>query len=90
LASRNTTTPGFTLGVGGEFQPAWLQQFGPPVSVFVQYQHTWWDSANFNTPASSPLFNYSFRCEDDTLKLGLNVYFAAPTPPALRPALIAK
>jgi hypothetical protein len=32
--------------------------------------------------SSSPAFNYAFRREDDTIKLGLNFYFgAAPAAP---------
>jgi hypothetical protein len=54
-----------------------------PVSVFAQYQHTWWGNANFNRPASSPFFNYAFRRDDDTLKLGVNFHFGAPTAAAL-------
>ena len=75
-ASRNTTTPGFTLGLGGEYQPTSWRLFGNPVSVFLQYQHTWWSTANFNTPTSSPFFNYAFKREDDTFKLGVNVYMS--------------
>jgi opacity protein-like surface antigen len=81
-ASRNTTTPGFTLGLGGEFRPSMLQGFGMPVGVFAQYQHTWWGDAPFNTPTSSPAFNYTFRREEDAIRVGLNFYFAAPPPPA--------
>jgi hypothetical protein len=82
-AQSNTTTPGFTAGLGGEYQPSSWQLAGHPVSVFAQYQHTWWSNANFNTPASSPAFNYAFRREDDTIKLGVNFYFgAAPAPVA--------
>jgi hypothetical protein len=84
-AQSNVTTPGFTLGVGGEYQPPSWQLAGHPVSLFAQYQHTWWDNANFNQPASSPAFNYVFRREDDTIKLGVNFYFRAapaPVPPA--------
>jgi hypothetical protein len=82
-AQSNTTTPGFTAGVGGEYQPSSWHLAGHPVSVFAQYQHTWWSSANFNTPTSSPAFNYAFRREDDTVKLGVNFYFgAAPAPAA--------
>ncbi len=82
-AQSNTTTPGFTLGLGGEYQPSSWQLAGHPVSVFAQYQHTWWSNANFNTPTSSPAFNYAFRREDDTIKLGVNFYFgAAPAPVA--------
>jgi hypothetical protein len=88
-SSKNTTTPGFTVGLGGEYMPSVLQRFGLPVSIFAQYQHTWWQDAKFNTPASSPLFNYAFRREDDTIKLGVNVYFSPPEPPPRRP-IIAK
>ena len=77
-AQSNVTTPGFTLGLGGEYQPSSWQLAGHPVSVFAQYQHTWWSIANFNTPISSPAFNYAFRREDDTIKLGVNFYFGAP------------
>ncbi len=75
-ASSNTTIPGFTLGLGGEYQLSTWRLFGNPVSVFLQYQHTWWDTANFNTPASSPPFNYAFRRDDDTIKFGVNVYLS--------------
>jgi hypothetical protein len=70
-AQSNTTTPGFTAGLGGEYQPPSWRLAGHPVSVFAQYQHTWWSNANFNTPTSSPAFNYTFRREDDTIKLGV-------------------
>ncbi len=75
-ASSNVTTPGFTLGFGGEYQPSSWRLFGNPVSVFMQYQHTWWGTANFNTPMSSPIFNYAFKREDNTLKLGVNIYLS--------------
>jgi hypothetical protein len=75
-ASRNTTTPGFTLGIGGEYQPNSWRLFGNPVSVFLQYQHTWWGTANFNTPTSSPFFNYAFKRDDDTVRLGVNVHLS--------------
>jgi hypothetical protein len=52
-----------------------------PVSLFAQYQHTWWSSADFYTPASPPAFNYAFRREDDTIELGVNFYFnSLPAP----------
>ena len=34
------------------------------------------------TPASSPAFNYAFRRDDETFKVGVNFYFNAPPPPA--------
>jgi hypothetical protein len=44
--------------------------------MFAQHQHTWWGTANFNTPASSPAFNYAFKRSDDTIKLGVNLYLS--------------
>jgi opacity protein-like surface antigen len=91
-ASSNVTTPGVTLGLGAEYQPPSWQLSGHPVSLFAQYQHTWWDNANFNRPASSPAFNYAFQREDDTVKFGVNFYFgaAAPAPPPAAPAYPVK
>lgn len=89
-ASSNVITPGFTLGLGGEYHPSSWEIFGMPLSVFAQYQHTWWDTANFNAPASSPAFNYAFKRDDDTIKLGVNIYLSAPTPPPPTRGLIAK
>jgi hypothetical protein len=67
---------------------------GHPLSVFAQYQHTWWNTANFNTPASSPAFNYAFKREDDTFKLGVNFHAPEPPPPPMpppsRPPMITK
>ena len=80
-ASRNTTTAGFTLGLGGEYRPTGWTVGGMPLSVFAQYQHTWYDSATFNTPASSPAFNYAFKRDDDIVKLGINLYPWSPPPP---------
>ncbi len=83
-SSSNVTIPGVTLGLGAEYRPSSWQIAGHPVTLFAQYQHTWWSTANFNAPASSPGFNYAFRREDDTLKFGVNFYFGAapPAPPA--------
>jgi hypothetical protein len=77
-SSQSAWVPGGTVGVGGAFQPSFLQGFGHPVSVFAEYQHTWWQSANFNTPAASPPFNYNFARQDDVVKLGFTVSFGAP------------
>src|SRR5260221_635471 len=75
-STKNVTTPGFTLGGGAEFKPATWRLFGKPVSAFIQYQHTFSQTAHFNTPGSSPGFDYAFRRDDDTVRLGLNVYFS--------------
>jgi hypothetical protein len=84
LASSTTkTVAGGTAGVGAAIRPDFLQGFGRPVSISLEYQHTWWANAQFDMPAASPLFNYNFRREDDTIKLGFNVYL---TPPPATPA----
>lgn len=80
VTSSNKTVPGVTLGLGGEYAPSLLQRFGRPVSLFVQYQHTWWADAHLDRPTASPLFNYEFRREDDTVKFGVNIYLGSPTP----------
>ena len=77
-SSQSTTVPGATVGIGGAMQPAFLQGFGHPVSLFVEYQHTWWQSANFNAPAASPLFNYNFARQDDVVKFGFTVSLSQP------------
>jgi hypothetical protein len=84
-ASSTVNTPGFTAGFGGEWHPLSWQLAGHPITLFAQYQHTWWDKANFYAPASSPAFNYAFTRGDDTVKFGVNFYFgagpAAPSAP---------
>ncbi|WP_342358654.1 hypothetical protein [Terrarubrum flagellatum] len=82
VSSRDTTVPGATLGVGGAWQPEFLQGFGRPVSLFLEYQHTWWQDAKFNAPAASPAFNYKFRRQDDVIKLGFTIALDAPAPNA--------
>lgn len=80
-SSLSSTVPGGTLGLGGAWRPSFLQGFGLPVSVFAEYQHFWWADANFNTPAASPAFNYTFRRQDDLLKVGFTVDLNPPPPP---------
>ena len=82
-ATSNVTVPGATLGLGGEFGPQSWRIAGHPVTLFAQYQHTWWRTANFLAPSSSPAFDYAFKREDDTVKLGVSFYFgAAPAAPS--------
>ena len=81
-SSQSAWVAGGTLGVGGAWQPALLQGSGHPVSLFLEYQHTWGQSANFNTPAASPPFNYNFARQDDVVKFGFTVSLSAPTPAA--------
>ncbi len=82
-SSQSATVPGGTAGLGGAWRPSLLQGFGLPVSVFAEYQHFWWADANFNRPVASPLFNYTFRRQDDLVKIGFTVDLFPPPPPAL-------
>lgn len=77
-SSQSAWVAGGTLGVGGAWQPAFLQGYGRPVSLFAEYQHTWWQDANFNTPAASPFFNYTFARQDDLVKFGFTVDLSLP------------
>jgi hypothetical protein len=79
-SSTNKTVAGGTVGAGFAFRPGFLQNLGRPVSLFAEYHHTWWQDAQFNSPAASPLFNYNFRRADDVVKLGFNVHFEEPPP----------
>jgi len=88
-SSSSTTVPGATVGFGGAWQPSFLQGFGRPVSLFLEYQHTWWQSANFNTPAASPLSNYNFARQDDVVKFGFTVSLGAP-PSSPAPSMLFK
>jgi hypothetical protein len=87
-SSFNTTVPGETLGAGLAFQPNVLQGFGAPVSLFVEYQHTWWSDATFGMPAAAPLFNFNFARQENFIKFGVTVGFGGPPPAA--PPLVAK
>jgi hypothetical protein len=89
-SSQSAWVAGGTLGVGGAWQPSFLQGFGRPVSLFLEYQHTWWQDATFSTPAASPAFNYTFHRQDDVVKFGFTVSLNAPPPPPPVRPLITK
>jgi hypothetical protein len=80
-SSQSAWVAGGTLGLGGAWQPAFLQGYGHPVSLFAEYQHTWWQDANFNAPAASPFFNYTFARQDDVVKFGFTVDLSPAAPP---------
>ncbi|MEJ0024392.1 MAG: hypothetical protein WDN01_00060 [Rhizomicrobium sp.] len=75
----STITPGFSLGGGAEWMlpnPI-LPEFGSSSSVFVDYEHTWWSGSRLNTPAASPLFDYTWLPRSNTVTIGLRVQFGA-------------
>lgn len=75
-SSVNKTIAGATFGLGGAIEPGWLQLFGLPTSLSLEWQHTQWQTATFNTPASSPFFNYAYKRVDDRIVLGVNFYLS--------------
>ena len=58
------------------------------MSLFVEYQHTWWSDATFGMPAAAPLFNFNFARQENFIKFGVTVGFGGPPPAA--PPLVAK
>jgi hypothetical protein len=78
-SSTDANVPGATIGAGFAYKLPNL----PNVSLFAEYQHTWWRDGKFNTPAASPLFNYTFARQDDVAKLGFTVSLGAPPLPSL-------
>jgi hypothetical protein len=89
-SSQSAWVAGGTVGVGGAWQPAFLQGYGHPVSLFAEYQHTWWQDANFNRPATSPFFNYTFARQDDVVKFGFTVALGPAAPPVAAPTYPVK
>jgi opacity protein-like surface antigen len=80
---------GFTAGFGAEWMLAGNPiRWGTASSLFVDYTHTWWETASLNAPAASPLFNYTWQRESDVVKAGMRIYFGgpiAPPPPSNMP-----
>jgi hypothetical protein len=77
-SSTDTIVPGGTIGAGFAYT---LPNFSK-VSLFAEYQHTWWRAGKFNTPLASPLFDYAFARQDDVAKVGFTVSLGPPPPPA--------
>jgi hypothetical protein len=73
VTSETPTTPGFTFGFGAEYKPDFLQGLGMPVSLYLQYQHSWYRTLQIDGGAASPGFKYSFDNTDDLVKFGVNV-----------------
>jgi hypothetical protein len=82
-ASTTTTVGGAAAGAGFAFTPSFLRGLGTPVALFAEFQHVWYQDAHFNSPASSPGFNYTFRREDNLVKLGLTFALATPAAPVV-------
>jgi hypothetical protein len=85
-------TPGINLGGGVE----WILPTNPfpaigrSTSLFIAYEHTWWDKASLNTPAASPLFNYTWQRQSDEVKAGIRIEFGPSPPRASAPSYPVK
>jgi hypothetical protein len=85
-SSTDTIVPGATVGAGVAYR---LPNFSK-VSLFAEYQHTWWREGKFNTPLASPLFAYTFGRQDDVVKVGFTVSLSSPSSPASAPGYPVK
>lgn len=70
-------TPGYTLGGGAEWRLSTnlIPRFGRSTSLFLDYRHTWWNTATLTMPAASPFFNYTWKRESDQILLGARFRF---------------
>lgn len=70
----NQLVPGGTIGFGAEWKLATNPlPFGRSFSLFGEYGRTWWGDARLRMPAASPLFDYTWRRETDTVKFGARI-----------------
>ncbi|MBX9776947.1 MAG: tail fiber domain-containing protein [Xanthobacteraceae bacterium] len=74
VTPESRTRAGASVGLGFGYHPPWMQGFGAPVSVFGEYQRTWWQDSHLTMPAASPAFNYDFKRYDDTFRAGITVW----------------
>lgn len=51
--------------------------FGAIPSLFVAYEHTWWDTAALYQPIASLGFNYMWQRQSDAVKGGDRVRFGS-------------
>ncbi len=52
--------------------------WGRSTSLFINYEQTWWEKASLNTPAASPLSNYTWLRQSNAVMAGFHIYFGAP------------
>lgn len=79
--NENRWTAGYTLGFGGEVKlPMKQLPLGRSISLFAEYSHTWWDTANLRMPVASPLFDYAWLRETDAVKFGARVSWGDGAP----------
>jgi hypothetical protein len=74
-SSTTKDVPGLVLGLGGQVIPEGWQVFGNPVSLYIEANHTFLQNIQFNTPMSSPAFNYTNRVSLNSVVGGVSVHF---------------
>lgn len=67
------TTWGYALGGGAELM-LHCEQFSR-MSLFVDYDHIWWNNASLFAPAASPFFDYQWKRRSDIVRLGVRFTF---------------
>ena len=73
--SLGRTATGYALGGGFELA---LPGRASPVagtSLFVDYQHIWWDSGTMTTPAAAPNLDFRWQRESNLVRLGVRLHF---------------
>jgi hypothetical protein len=75
-------TAGYNLGGGAEWMlPANTLPWGRSTSLFVSYDHTWWNKASLTMPAASLPFNYTWLRQSDAVEVGFRIRFGDPGVP---------
>jgi hypothetical protein len=75
-------TAGYNLGGGAEWMlPANVLPWGRSTSLFISYEHTWWDKASLTMPVASPFFNYTWLRQSDAVEVGFRIRFGDPGVP---------
>lgn len=77
LTTASRTAAGYALGGGAEWAlPATpLPLSATAASLFIDYQHIWWDSGSLHMPAAIPTLNFHWQRDSNTLKAGLRLHF---------------
>jgi opacity protein-like surface antigen len=75
ITGQSRTATGYALGAGVEW--ALPAQMLPAVgtSLFVDYQHIWWDGGSMTTPAAAPNLDFRWQRESNLVRLGVRLHF---------------
>ncbi len=74
--SQSRTATGYALGGGVEWAlPAQTVPIAAGTSLFVDYQHIWWDSGAMAMPAAAPNLNFAWQRDSNLVRLGVRLHF---------------